>query len=237
VTPETVVEHRMRLPAGTPLAPLDALGAGVTAGLAEHLDEVQAIDALAERDAVRLLHAAVDADGVPLTVDSVVSTKDGDVRCLLFPTTGAPQPLVVEVDLSGAVTGRVERYGPHARADLPGLNAPVDLPAAALPGWLFALAGLGPRPVPRFQGVMLSAGDDLPVRGRRIRLDWSAGMITAPDLTATGRIDVIDAHQDGLWLVYPPPPELVDDDVPPDAVALRPVRPGDLWNDLVLLLA
>jgi hypothetical protein len=231
------VEHRMRLPPGTPLAPLTDLCAGVTAGLAEHLHEVQAIDATGEAGTVRLLHAAVDADGVPLTVESVVSTGD-DVHCRLFPTTGAGRPLAVEIDLSGAVTGRVERYGPHARVTLPGPVGPVFLPAAAVPGWLFALLRLGPRPQPAVPGIRLATVDGLPAR---TRLDWAAGVVTEPggdvDLTATGRLDLIDADGAGLWLVSPLPPDLREDGVPADAEALRPFRPADLWDHLVLLLA
>src|SRR6185312_15179196 len=174
----------------------------------------------------------VDADRVPLTVESVVSTQDG-VCCRLFPTTGAEQPLAEEIDLSGAVTGRVERYGPHARAYLPDA---VALPAAAVPGWLFALAGLGPRPRPTSPGLLLSTVDE-----PRIRLDWAAGVITAPgtdvDLTGTGRIDLIDRGAAGLWLASPLPVELREDGLPADAEALRPTTPAEIWHDLVMLLA
>lgn len=223
-----LVDHRMRLPEGTPLEPLNDLCDGVTAGLAEHLDEVQAIDAVAEAGEAWLLHAAVDSDGTPLTVESRVSTE---VHCRLFPTTGADQPLAVEIDLAGAVEGRVERYGPHAR-----MNG-VPLRASAAPGWLFAFMRLGPRPKPVFEGIALATVD---AGHRRITLTWSAGVITEPDrdvdLTATGRLDIIDGGE-GLWLASPVPPELREDDVPADAEVLRPTTPAALWDTLVLLLA
>lgn len=82
---------RASAPASLADAPLDALLADVTAGLAERFPQVLPIEVRADppdaqRGSVRLLHAAVDAHGEGVAVETLLRRGDG-VTCWVAPAT------------------------------------------------------------------------------------------------------------------------------------------------------
>jgi hypothetical protein len=204
----------------------EALLGEVTAGLAGRFSEVLALDVVVDppgvrRGSLRLVHAAVDADGEGAAVETLLR-RDGEVTCWVAPTTryaaeltaarramggrppvpakpGAdgPPPGGVPVTEMRLVTARrddpepacwtLARRGPLAHAQPSDGTPSRPLPASALPVWLSAVTGIGPRPAPSGHRMVITSRTAL----ERL-LDLTApdeaeirAVLAAPDLAAS----------------------------------------------------
>ncbi|MEV4517497.1 hypothetical protein AB0K00_52140 [Dactylosporangium sp. NPDC049525] len=212
---------RVALPAGVArTAPLAAIVADATAGLAARFAAVRAIHAETSGRIVHLVHAATAPDGEGIVVETRLD-REGAVFSWVSPMhryltdraaarramagrrarpgAGDPDrdgvPLAEAwLELDGAVL-TARRCGPVAEC-----GATVPVPASTLPALLAEAVGLSPRPAPERVELTLGSRDDLDGFARW-RLDWLVGRgdMTQPDgdwsaahVSAAGTLEVVD---------------------------------------------
>lgn len=218
--------------------------------------------------AERTLLAATDQRGRSLTVEhwrypaseAVAVLPTGAYAALVDTCTAALRgrrsgaapvpPPPARADLAVTVlagrhpgTGRCRIADGVAEVELPGLDGPRELPAAALPGWLAGLVGLGPRPRAEVRGLLVTSRTALAEPGR-----LPAGWAGAPaahwrlDLTVPGAgpssLEVLDAGS--LWALSPVEEALLAAEevaVDGEPVAVRPTTPSAVWRWLAPLAA
>ncbi|GAA1754993.1 hypothetical protein [Luedemannella helvata] len=209
----------VRGPAPELAGPADpvALATDVTAGLADRFTDVWAVDAVAERAGVRLVHAATGPDGEGVVIETLVGA---DVACWVSPV---PRYLAEREAARRAIAGRppsaahpsdpdsgvrvAEAYlscvpeplvvrcrGPLAHL----LPADRAVPASTVPGLLFALVGCGPRPLPGDGSMVVTTRSTL---DRLLAADGAlSGVPEAVDFDSSGAAEFVARRPAHWWL-------------------------------------
>lgn len=208
---------RAGVPAELTRAAPDALLGQITAGLTARFPEVMPVEVTADPpgvpgNSVRLVHAAIDAHGEGIAIETLL-LRGGEVTCWVVPAPRyalelpvarramagrpplpaddvAPEPGVPVTEARLAVDGATDwvivRHGAAAHAFAEPATG-LELPPSALPMWMAAVAGLAPRPVPPDRRLLITTR---PALDRLLTLpdpDDAAvrTALAAPDLTET----------------------------------------------------